>query len=190
MARSCLRFFCLWSLDRELFESFRVLLSYFGYPPVQIGTKWLLRLCVVLWSPDFSEPQFPYLILSRLSIKSCEQDLKTLKPCCKCKVGFVTYGVLEGEALCSVLGLCISVPSEEQHRCEYYGISHLVEELDYTVLGGAGEMKVWKGIKEKPLVVPLKHWWGWTGCFWQRNRDARQSGTASGAHGTGRGGLA
>lgn len=59
----------------------------------------------VLWSPDFYEPQFPYLILSRLSIQSCEQDFQTVKLCYKCKVVSVNYWVLEGKAVCSILGL-------------------------------------------------------------------------------------
>ena len=80
------------------------MLSYFGYPLVPIASKWLLCVFVFLWSLNFSEPQFPYLSLSRLSIKSCEQDLQTVKPCYKCKVVFVSYKVLEGTAFCSILG--------------------------------------------------------------------------------------
>ena len=137
LGRSCLSSFCLWSLDRELFQSRHVVL--FRLPTSKDCLKVLsVCLCVLLWSPNFSGPQFPDLILSRLGIKSCGQDLLTVKPCYKCKVVSVNYWVLEGKAFCSILGLCIRSPPEEQSHCEYYGIRHLVEELDCTGLGGAG----------------------------------------------------
>lgn len=82
LGRSCLSSFCLWVLGQRT-VSITSCCVIFGYPPVRIVSKCFLCLCVLLWSPNFSGPQFPDLILSRLGIKSCGQDLLTVKPCYK-----------------------------------------------------------------------------------------------------------